>query len=93
MNNKKHIIMKTKKLKFKKEIVANLSDAESKQKKGGTTLIACFTGETCDGGQACFWTYQGSCFCGGQTQHPNSTCCGPTYADCTLMTCGSNNCK
>jgi len=46
------MIMKVKKLKFKKEIVANLSDAESKQIKGGTGACSC-SGCTATGGVWC----------------------------------------
>ena len=54
--------MKIKKLKFKKEIVANLSDAESKQIKGGTLLSG--TNGMCCSYNGCI-SDRGSCFCGG----------------------------
>jgi len=75
--------MKIKKLKFKKEIIANLSDAESNQLRGGTDE----TGETC------YWCGSislcgTSCiFCHDETRCAGTSCCGHTYQDCSNMDC------
>jgi len=83
--------MRTKRLKLKKEIIANLSGAESNQIKGGTSL-ACGTEAWSDcgcwnttAGPICGIT-NGSCLCNtGDTQDFATRCCvGGTYADCTI---------
>jgi len=72
-----------------KTIVANLSDAEGDQIKGGTTTLCslqcpsdnqygcitcgCGTLYSADGGHSCGDYYTG--------------CCGSTYADCTTLYC------
>lgn len=69
--------MRVKKLKFKKEIVANISDAESDQIRGGTnTFTAGGTGSMCAPSVA-------SCFCSEYlTTLGNTDCCGWTYSRC-----------
>lgn len=69
------MIMRIKKLKFKKEIVANLSDAESKQIRGGQSEHTGCSFQICP-------TIHGSCLCGGGSDGGTS-CCGPTYCDCS----------
>ena len=87
--------MKTRKLKFKKEIVANLSGAESEQIKGGnTTTFSCWEScfANCETDASICW---GSCEavschganCNTNTCDPATGCCGPTYRDCTNHEC------
>ena len=73
--------MKVRKLKFKKEIVANLSNTESNQIRGGKSGILSCLESACGG--SCF-------FLCTDTQDFGTLCCvGGTYADCTF----SNHCK
>ena len=80
--------MRSKSLKVKKKIIANLSDAESNLIRGGTSYwsipgYGC-TSDACPSGL-------GSCLCGATDSQDFSTICclGGTYADCTF----SNHCK
>ena len=69
--------MKRRKMSLNKDVVANLSDAESKQLKGGyVTIPWCQPSDP-----------YGSCFCGGGTQCAATCCCGPTYAECSNCHC------
>ena len=91
--------MKVKKLNLKKEIVANLSNAESSQIRGGkeTEWVSCtcwYTDLCVTNWDTCFDVCQTdislcwirTCMC-GETQDPATGCCGATYADCTNHQC------
>ena len=72
--------MKVKKLNFKKEIVAVLSDTESNQMRGGSTTITT--------------TSVASCFCYeyySSDTNTNTSCC-PTYSDCKCVYTAWNAC-
>ena len=71
-----------------KKVVANLSDTESDQIKGGTGDTTCWSDCGCwdkTNGPNCFVSY--SCFCGDGTQCAATCCCGPTYAECSNCHC------
>jgi len=89
--------MQNRKLKIKKEIVANLSDTESSQFRGGRRdtfelFGGCVTGMGgCSGTDLQCCSNIGcptgdSCACNA-TQCAGTSCCGPTYADCTYLDC------
>jgi len=81
--------MRSKKLDLKKEIVANLSSTEGSQVKGGTSVLAeCYTVDYyyCTGVLGGCATVA-SCLCYDETQCAGTSCCGPTYADCTNLNC------
>jgi len=85
--------MKIKKLNLKKEIVANLSNAESSQIKGGESgawicTVGLCTENTCGtcNELSCYASEcNGSCpaFCGDLSNSFITDCCGDTYANCS----------
>ena len=71
--------MKRRKMSLNKEVVANLSDTESDQLKGGGWDSRwCYVDS--QNGNSCM------VFCGG-TQCAATCCCGPTYAECSNCHC------
>ena len=81
--------MRSKKLILKKEIVANLSDTESNQLKGGTGDTTCWSDCTCwmtTNGPICDIS-NASCLCGGGSDGGATSCCGDTYANCSNCGC------
>ena len=87
------------KLKFKKEVVSNLSDEGSNQVRGGeetalgwvTCMDGCSSQVVCCSNRVCP-SEGGSCFCDpGQTggwASAATACCGePTYVVCTFACC------
>ena len=83
--------MRSRKLKLKKEIVANLSNAENNQIRGGKATFEPFGGcvtelEGCsmtDIGMCCSNNGCPSQRCDLQTQYAGTSCCGDTYANCS----------
>jgi len=79
--------MQNRKLKIKKEIVANLSDTESSQFRGGRRTQD-YASCGCDSIDICTSAPLGfSCLCYDPSWTPGTACCGPTYADCTNLEC------
>ena len=93
------MLMKKKRLKFKKEIIANLSGTEGNQVRGGVTyeafggcvtdLVGCsLTFGMCCSNEGCP-SLNYSCVCGypetaKDSCDPGTSCCPEhTYADCT----------
>ena len=87
--------MKTNKLNLNKEIIANLSDPESSQAKGGNvTVYTCAYGcgntntLNCTDRTDCQWT-DDTCgsVCLNHTQDADTGCYGFSYVDCTYWVC------
>ena len=81
--------MRSRKLKLKKEIVANLSNAESKQMKGGTatSVLNCTVGTDCWASGCMAGCYSAVCQVTYETCDPGTSCCGDTYANCSECNC------